>query len=638
MKKLVHFIFTSTVGCCGGLSHAQTIPVVVHDSTKLQGKGAFRGIDPDRGQSFFVNYLKNAPVETALGKYDPDAFPTISVVNTLDPVLNKPFPNWSVSWKVEGSNFANATRNKKTPNLGIPFMFDIKPFYGGYGVQCVDYVNEQNPANGQAWNADTSCADTQYNANFGNLDHTIANFASAIPFEQRAGGGLGAGLDKITEWAGISNLDYFYDYGGQVGSVWFGQRDWVNGKANVGLGDLDNEATRDPQKSLALLLGMGEKSQGYVFDQYGDPLESVYIDPSKYPLDFNNPNSAYPIYTQRIDGTTGSSGAEDGNINANNIPTSSFWNLAYKISIPSRFKGAKGLADYPNVLPCTEVASLSSSTYRQGESFVYDMQGSTRVVNKFGLGANTKHVVARVIFAGEIHKWFAKNKLGNRKMLLQAKILCDQHQNGILTASDYADSNQRISNTALANKHFDREYSFDIGAFVAFTGCEWNIWDRNQQAVNLDGYHGAFGLINLLNQRKKFGTGAKSFVDLKPTANFLLWQSEISYDGGTTFVKDKANNYVMTQTKIPQRQFVTPDGYWGGFLARPENTENTSCVLRLIRNGVTYTYKVSADMWETVDYDYRKTALSDLPNDKKDYHYFLLKLNGSGGFITENTK
>ena len=615
--------------CIGSSAPSNYINVMGLATTGTGGNdNGGTGGTPTTGQLSFVNAIKSVPVETINGKYSPDAFPTISVVNTFDAVVNKTFPNWSISWKVEGTNFSNSLRNRKTPNIGIPFMFDLAPYpYGGYGQRCVDFVFPQDPNTGIVWASDEACGGVQYNQYFGNLAHTIANFSSVLPFYERAGDGGGAGLDKITEWNGITDLAYFYDQG-HVGSERFGFRDWSgSGKANIGLADYDNEGTFDTNKSLAILLGLASKSTGYVFDQYANILQGVYIDPSLYPNDFNNPNSAYPQYTQLINETNGApnSGAS-GNI-VNNVIERPFWNPTYKISIPSKFSGNRGIVDEPTILPSAEVSCLASATLAQGETYVFNTTGSTRVVNKFGMNANTQHMIARTIFSAETHKWYCVNKLDNRKMIIQAKILCDQQQNGLYL--DQSNVNSYITNPAFANRHFNREHSFDIGAFVAFTGCEWNIWDRNNADQNLDGYNGAFGLINLLNQRKTFGTEVKSFVDLKPTAKFLLWTSEISYDNGVTYLKEKANKYVMTSSSIPQRQFITPDGYWGGFLARPENTENTSCILRVMYNGQNYTHTVNANMWETVDYANRNTPLSSLTNDKKDYYYFLIKLSNS---------
>lgn len=610
--------------CSSNITNGTKIFTKGVPSSTTTSSGSTTTIPINTTQSF-INYLKLVPVETVLGKYNPDLFPTISVINSIDPILNKNFPNWSISWKVEGRNFSSGSINKKTQNIGIPFMFDLLPIpYGGYGQRCIDYVYPQDPNTGQVWNSDTACTGSQYDQYFNNLPHTIANFSSALPFELRAGDGGGAGLDRITEWAGISDLSYFYEQG-TIGAERFGFRDWVNGKANVGLSDFDNEATFNSDKSLAILLGLANKSTGYVFDQYANILQSVYIDPSQYPLDSSNPNSTYPQYQQLLDGRNGEPNSGNTGLVVNNVPSREFWNPTYKISIPSKFSGSKGVIDEPTILSSTEVSCISSATFRQGESYVYDTNGNTRVVNKFTLQANAQHMIARVIFSGETHKWYCVNRLNNRKMILQAKILCDQHQNGLLLSTDYA--NTYITNTALANKHFDRRHSFMIGAFVAFTGCEWNIWDRNQVNVNIDGYHGAFGIINLLYQRKTDIN--KSFVDLKPVAKFLLWDSEIAYGGSSIFVKDKANDYVMFSSKIPQRQFITPDGCWGGFLARPENTEDTSCRLRVSYNGNLYYYTITSDMWETVNPNYANTPLNQIPNSDKDYHYFLINLNST---------
>jgi len=599
--------------------------------------------------STFKNIINQVPYETTLGKYDPDAFPTISVINSLDPKLNRNMPNWIIGWKVEGKNFANSTKNKKTQNIGIPFMYDIKPDNGGYGVHCVDYINEQDPNTGKMWanDVDTFCSDPQYNANFNNSAHSYENFASTIPFESKAGGNFGTNYDDLARWTNATlESGLHYDDGQEGGSAWFGMRDWINNKSNVGLSDADIEIGIEngqdgSNKHLAFLLGFGARVQGYAFSQYSAAVDTREIDPSKYPNSSSDPNSGYPQNYQLADGTDGDPASGNREIRHNSIPSSNDWNGNNKISIPIRFSGQKGILDVPNVLPCTEISSYVTATYHNGEEIYYDKDDPSlhRTTNKFGLHANAHHIIAKVIFAGETNKWFINNKLDGRRMILQSKISCDKGNLGTIP--------KESGNPNYANKesfkftHFDREYGFDIGAFTAFTGCEWNIWDRNSADNVLDGYHGAFGLISLLYQRKTFGSSSVSFIDLKPRANFLFWDSEISYDGGKTYVKDEANNYIMDMTKILQRQFITPDGYWGGILARPENTENTTCKMRVSYNGQFYYYTVTADMWETVDYNNRNTALSALRNDKKDYHYFLVKLgNGTinnGGMETTSS-
>ena len=563
------------------------------------------------GQSSFVNVTKNVPIETQIGKYSPHLFPTINVINSIDPILGKNYPNWAISWQVEGGNFLD--NNRKTPDVGIAFMYDqIRGnSYRGYGVQCVDYLSFYNPNTSDPTCLKSNGQPFQYN-----------EFASAIPFEKKAWATYGQTVPSVWDNASLQEL---YNQGISASTaVQYGTADNVNNKSNIGLTNADIEVGYElgqdgSNKHLAFLEGMASNSQGYIFSQYSAPMNGGAIDPSNYPIT-NVASSGYPQYKLLPDGSQrGSNGPQ-----ANLVPFSNDWNFSNTLSLTS-----KGLADYKNALPCAEVSSYADATFVQGETFVYNNSGNTRVANKFYPNPNVNHIVASVIHAGEINKWYVKNKLDNRKVFLQSKITCDR---GAIGLQDYNEYGYNITNSTLAGKQFNREYSFDIGGFTAMTGCEWNLWDRNVGGHNLDGYNGVIGVINILSQRKTFGLESVSFVDLKPRANFLLWESEISYDNGITFVKDKAQDYLLNKTHIEQRQFKTNDGYWGGFLARPENTEATSCVLRLIQNGITYLYTVTPDMWETVDYNYKNTPLTSLPNDKKDYHYFLLKLDGSGGF------
>ena len=193
------------------------------------------------GQSYFTNATKNAPIETELGKYNPDAFPTIAVVNSTDPKLNKTYPNWAIGWKVEGGNFSRSNTNKKTQNVGIPFMYDINnTAYYGYGVRGVDFVLTQDTNNGCPWgqtrdgsnncvgtatDIDPSLTGSQYNAAFGNLAHTYQNFQSILPFELKAGGNYGIAQDaERNRWLNATlESGVHFDDGQQGGTPTFGQ-------------------------------------------------------------------------------------------------------------------------------------------------------------------------------------------------------------------------------------------------------------------------------------------------------------------------------------------------------------------------------------------------------------------------------
>lgn len=596
----------------------------------------------------FQNKTKLVPIELTNGKYSPQLFPKISTVISNDPVIAKAFPNWAVAWQVEGGNFK--ANNLKPQDLGISFNYDHNPgFYNGIGERCVDYIYETNPNTGQPWvdDIDTYC---------GTANKKWTTFISAIPFYERAFSGYGAaGEGPKNQWINNS-AEWAYDTGIESAQARrLGHGDKVNGKVNVGLINADIEIGLEMghdylPRHLAFLMGGGAATQGYFFSQYSAAINGVGAELSTYPDDQGN----YPTVRKNIDGTT--IYEQNGVASVNNIPTSWDWNPSNKISLTGRVS-TKGIGDYPNVLPCIEISSTSDMTFKHGQTYArkggwkysYETWQSTEVsnspvagtspqqyyhsawmlsyspsndigntiVDKFGMDRNTNHIIADVINYGDVNKDYSIRKLNNRKVILQSKITCDRAHEGVFLDAQF-------TNQALKFLHYDREYSFDIGGFTALTGCEWQIWDRNYDK-NLDGYHGAFGLVNLMHQR----VNGKSFVDLKPTLNFLLWNSEVSYNGGTSYVKNKATDYILSENNLPQRQAISSDGYWVIFAARPEGIEPTSAKFRVVYNGTTYYHTITANDWETVDYTYKDVALANLPLAAKDYYFTIIKLGSS---------
>jgi len=584
------------------------------------------------GQTVFVNNLKTVPVETVNGKYSPQLFPTIATPLSNDPVLGKLYPNWAVAWQAEGGNFSR--NNRTTINVGINFMYDRKPeSNAGYGVRCLDYFWETNYSNGIAWadGIDPLC------------NKTINTFTSRIPFHERAIALHGiADQTNRQRWIDSDNSLIFDEGIEAVTGRMYGFGDRVNGKTNNGLANSDIEIGLEQgfeyyPKHLSFLLGLGSGSQGYVFSQYSAAINAVGADLSYYPSDAG----VFPTLKKNPDGSNFLNGS--GGTVVNNIPISPDWDPASKITISTRNITDKGVIDFPNVLPCIEISSTSDMTFHHGETYArkngwayssgalsYSISNpiDNRIVDKFGSDRNTNHIIADIICYGDVNKWWSVNKLNGRKVFLQSKITCDRANLGLFHEAGF-------TNQSLKLKHYNREYGFDIGGFTALLGCEWQIWDRNTDQ-NLDGYHGAFGVINLMNQRKIFGSATESFTSLKPRLNFLLWNSEVSYDNGLNYVKDKATEYLLSENKLPQRQAVSSDGYWVIFAARPEGIEPTSAKFRVTYNGIVYYHTITANDWETTDYNQRNTALSSLPLTNKDYYYTIIKL-GTGGTATEST-
>lgn len=577
------------------------------------------------GTTDFVNVVKSVPVELTNGKYSPQLFKLSTnnaIPRSIDPVLGKPYPNWAVAWQAEGGNFSR--NNTTTVDVGMAFMYDRNPVsYAGYGERCLDFIYETNPDTGQPWasDIDPSC------------NKTWQTFTSRIPFHERASSLYGVASDgDRTAWI-TNSTSWVFDKGVEgVSSRGYGWGDRVNGKVNTGLINCDIEIGLEQgfeyyPKHLAFLLGMGSASQGYVFSQYSAAINEVGANLSFYP----DNSGVFPTVRKKIDGTNYLDG--NGATVTNNIPLSPDWNPTSKITISDKGITDKGVIDYPNVLPCIEISSTSDMTYRHGESYArkngWAYNNGTlsyaasnpidnTTVDKFGMDRNTNHIIADIICYGDVNKWWSVNKLNGRKVILQSKITCDRANMGVFHEAGF-------TNQSLRFKHYDREYGFDIGGFTALTGCEWQIWDRNTQE-NLDGYHGALGVVNLMNQKKSFGSSSVSFADLKPRLNFLLWNSEVSYDNGLNYFKDKATEYVLSENKLPQRQAISTDGYWVIFAARPEGIEPTTAKFRVTYNGTVYYHSIGANDWETVDYNQRNASLSNLPVGKKDYYFTIIKL------------
>ena len=586
------------------------------------GTGGGNGTPIDTSNvSSFINIMKTIPQITANGIYNPQLFPIIGVVNSIDPKISstKEYPNWVIAWQCEGGNFKNNQRT--TVQLGIPFMYDRNPlYYNGYGERGLDYIYDLNPNNGCAWGQER--VNGQCQGNITNVDAVTGQnwntFVSRIPFHERAYATFGlAGDENRIRWDNASLEQCFDDGLSAASSNQYGHGDTVGGKVNTGLCNADIEINYElgesgTNKHAAFMMGMASRSQGLVFSQYSGAFQPTSISPHFYP----DSNGNFPSTRLNIDRSVK---FENNQPITNAVPQSSDWNPNNRFSISGRGISDKSLLDYQNALMCVEVSSLASEAFRQGEIYDKTGNGNMVTVNKYGLNANTQHIIAFVRHMAEINKWWSVNKLGNRRVMMQTKITCDRANLGIFFDAGF-------TNTALQFHHHSRRYAHMMGGLTAFNGCEWNVWDRNTNK-NLDGYHGALGVINLLKQKKDFGNGVhESFETLKPRMNFLLWDSEISYDNGLTWKKETSDSYVFNPDSIIQSQGLTPDGYWGGYLLRSEGGEKTNCKLRVNYNGTTFYYTVTADMWESTSKTHENTPLANIPNSDKDYHYFLVKL------------
>jgi len=552
-------------------------------------------------------------------------------------------------------------------------MYDVVPaFYSGIGTHGTDFIFETNPNNGCFWgqnrDGNGNCVGTVDNMDRTNPNNpiNINQFDSAIPFNRRAYATFGlAGDSNRIRWQNMTDSQIYQDGKGASSGTLYGSGGRVNGKSKVGLTNADIEIGYElgqsgTNKHLAFLKGMEDGSQGYIFSQYSGAWMGIEIMPECYP----NDSGVYPQYRLNIDGTTKM--GDNNQPIPNQVPTSSDWHPNTTLNISELGISNVKITDMTKTLMCVEVSSLANEALRHGTiyerkggwKYEYETYQTTEVndrpvpntnpqlyyhstwvhsysptnpvglttVNKFGNNRNTQHLIAYVKFLAEVNRIWADKYLNGRRVMLQSKITCDRANMGIFLDAQF-------TNRAYEFYHHDRRTSFLIGGFTAMSGCEWQIWDRNTDQY-LDGYHGAFGLINLFKQKKSFSsTVSESYESLKPRLKWLLHKSEISYNDGSTYVTETADKYVMNSDSIPHSQAITDDGYWVGFFGRPEGIEKTSCKVRVTWDGKTYYHTITNDMWETTNPSHGSKSLADIPVVDKDFYYFIFKLNGAGGEV-----
>jgi hypothetical protein len=612
MRKLSIIIALLFFSGCTQVTTVKSTPTV----------GDNKRVDNNLGDDSEKNIIKMIPPNTTPGRYG-DRFPAISTLTKLDPLLNQQFPVFPVTWFVDSWSFDR--NNKMSMDYGVSFITSPACGYYGNYYSCNEYVYNHSP----------------------NCNTNPNNFNSSIPFQFRWTYGGSWVVPNNPKPFGNAEQAYNYGYN-STGSAGYGSRTKINGKDPVAYITSDQEFISNSDELLGWYLGASAKCAGYVSDMYSGIFAEGFnrIDPSKYPDARGN----YTSYSQNLDGTPYSGGRNHGSsINQAFDPN-------YRISIPSKGINNKSILDIPQAVPSMQTGLFADACYKQGTTLTnIGYPGSTtelasKTINKFGRNPNTEHYIAKVILGCDANKWYCVNKLNNRPFNHMVKLVADDeaggvgrvHNSGNSVGKKWVDDGYTYSdvkNPRYAYKHVNRADGYSVVAFNFFTGCWWMPWDINQGyngrvVVGNSGYppndmacyDGALGFINRINQKENFGTEQKSLVEVVQNAKYKLHESEISYDGGVTWKKEKAQDYVLNMTSIPQRQFITTDGYWGVYLCRPENTEALNCKLRISFNGQYYYQDISANMWETIDYDPDNTPLDNLPNIKKQFCIVFKKL------------
>ncbi len=527
--------------------------------------------------SSFVNPFIGVPYETELEVFSPEKFPVIGPPTHFDAVVKGELYNWNVIWNVHGKVFKDKKRTIQS--VGLTSTPDVNPvFNDGLGTRCVDFIYDFDPDTGKPWPGDRKCSPA----------YTPSNFTSAIPFKSRNHATYGT----AESWDKFSNSRAFDEGVGASSASMLGEQDKVDGKFNVSWSwaDIENNSENGGSLVTSFLHGMSSASRGYVFSAYTQIFNT---------LGYANPH-AYP---------------DDGGNYSKDAPINLSWTPQFKVSLPEKGVSNKGLVDDPKIVVGGEVSSYAQSTFYQGEQYDKTGQGQFVTVNKFGPNQNVENTFARLIANLEQQRWYIDNKLDGRKAMIMTKISCDRGNFGLPEGAE--------TNTSLQFKHYDRRHSFMIGLMTFMHKHEWLIWDRNIKNQNLDGYNGVLGVLNLLNQKKKFGQEAYSATDLYPELISDNWETEVSYNG-IDWKNHKGIDIQKDSNVLPCRTAYTKKGFWIVACIRPEKIEPTTVYIRKSISGKTQILRISPDKWQSMNPAYAMGG--NIPDSEKDYFFDIMSI------------
>lgn len=517
------------------------------------------------------NVFTNVARETNQDVFSPEKFPDFTIPLIYDSYIGKNVPSFLMSY--EGYSSYWSDKNTSVYQKGF-FSARKVPF-----INCVDIWVEGCPGD-------------------------YPSFISALPYNERFQIGL-LGTTFSNEFITGSPNNTVYSAGlGYAGGP-FGRGDVTNGKTNYAIFSVDVETgievgnnDNDSRKLACMFAGMGDAMNGYVYAIYviplftfGAPCEGRYPNPDG---SFNTiiPNDFYPGVNYSI---------------------SKVWTESFDLNGETKF-----LKQYKNVIDVEESTNFSEDSFEQGEILYSRTTGEPlRTINHFGTimdesgvsGFNVTHTLSKGISLCETSVAYAKYQ--DREHVPMFKIICDGG-----ASYRWTDHTKDIGS---AKYHLPRNISFAGGMLLFLSGARgWHIWDYPPSGVDLDGYNGVLGFSYYLYTKFTINGVQISLAELKPFLTFNTWNTEQSYDSGSTWVKHKAIDWRKSTNYIPLRTAYTNDGYIIIFACRPYRVEPLSCKWRVNIGGTNYTGDIGINDWMSC-YPVEE------PN-RKDFYFKILKV------------
>lgn len=525
--------------------------------------------------SQMYNVFNNVAKETSPNTFSPEKFANITIPLVNDPYLSKSLPTFYVVWE----NYNYWWVNKGVTDLATRGFYSWRPISMN---PCTEY-----------W--------------IGECGGDSETFISSFPYNRRFGH-TSLSVILSNDFIANSPRETVYNYAkGNLNLGFFGRGDKIGNKTNAAVFSVDVETglevggnTNDSAGLASLFAGMGDGLSGYVFAIYAISLFTYgHALPGRYP----NPDGSFNTIIPNV---------EYPDIN---YAISKVWTDPFILNGETKY-----LKDYKNVIEVEEQSHYQEDSFEQGE-ILYNSAGTPlRTINHFGTvhddngisGYNVAHVISRSISLIETGVAFSKSQ--NRDYIPMFKNICDRGNDLYI----WTDHTKRID-VPYPSYYIPRNIAFMGGMLLFLSGARgWHLFDYPRDGLNQDSYNGVLGALNYIFNNFTIAGNTISLASLKPSLNFNTWNTEQSYDGGTTWIKHKAIEWRNSTNYIPLRTAYTNTGYIIIFACRPYSVEPLSCKWRVNIGGTNYTGDITSNDWMSC-------YPVESPN-RKDFYFKILKV------------
>lgn len=554
-------------------------------------------IDPNpeqpTGDSYvtFTNAFQGVPKETTTGTFSPHLFPNVTIPTEYNARIDNQLPHYIVM-------INNDELHQFADNGTTPYQKGIWSWRNNSFQPCVDiWVN----CNGV----------------------TNENFISPRPYNER----YDLFLMGAFNYDGLNADDYFrtktieesYNIGQSFGGP-FGLGDSPDGfhsrravhESDVEIALVTGDEEEPSKRLAAYYAGIADKSLGLVLAQYMCALFTFgSADSGRYP----DANGNYP--SRRFPRDNDTEGRTWG------IPFY-FWD-SFTLGNQTKY-----LTDYENLFLVEEVSHPTEDSWPQNKRVLSPTGGYLRKVNHFGQtydlsgqnGYNVNHVISRGICLIETDVYINK-RMRNKETIQMFKLVCDGNagDGGVWRWLDTQEFHLYGNRAVLS---MPREIGFMAMILQFMSNSKGNLfWGSPQSDSPADGYNAVFAGNVILNKPVLLNNQSVTLAGLRKDLIFLMWDSEQSYDGGTTWVKHKALEWKNSQGYLPLRLAYTLQGQIVVFACRPYDVEPTTIKYRVQIGSSTYIGEITTNEWQSC-YPVEE------PN-RKDYHLKIIKIPVSGG-------